>query len=160
MRWSLAVLIIAAILGSWGCKKRQSYDRSSPQSTVAAFFTALDKGRIPDDLEDFIAEPQELSLWQFRCKQKGCTGGDFKILEVTEMSGYRATLIVDYTVFGDRDAVIMRGQRSPLQLERQGDQWLLVQFGKRISAPRRTFDAGAAPAPLDSDGGPPGDADE
>ena len=157
MRWSppasIAVPIAAMILSGWliGCKKRRSYDLSSPESTVAGFFAALDKGRIPEDLDTFIADPQEVQLWKFRCRQKGCTGGDFKIVEVAEMSGYRATLIVDYAVFGDRDALIMRGQKSPLQLERQGDPWLLLQFGKRISVPKR--DAGTEPSAADGDAG-------
>lgn len=156
---SIAAPIAAMILGAWlvaGCKKRPSYDLSSPEGTVAGFFAALDKGRIPEDLDTFIADAQELQLWKFRCRTKGCTGGDFKIVEVAEMSGYRATLIVDYAVFGDRDALIMRGQKSPLQLERQGDQWLLLQFGKRISAPKRDGGPDPAPAapPAIHDGGP------
>lgn len=153
MRWCLLVLVAAAI--SSGCKKRPSYDLSTPESTVAAFFAALDKGRIPEDLDTFVADPQEQSLWRFRCKQRGCSGGDFDVLEVAEMSGYHATLVVDYTVFGERDNVVMRGQRSPLKLERQGDQWLLVQFGKRVSASKRgaVFDAGAATPSGDQDAG-------
>jgi len=160
MRRLVLAACAAAVLAG-GCKKRRSYDRSTPEKALASFFDALEAGRIPDDLDRLIAVETERAAWRMRCKTRGCEGGTFKVLE-RETSDYEATLIIDYQVTGSHDAVVMSGDRSPVLLMRDQGGWRIAQFGRQTGLPAR--DAGAAGdggraggAPGDA-GGAPGDA--
>lgn len=129
-----AALLLGALVASGGCKKRRTYDRSTPEATVRSFFAALDEGHIPDDLPLFVADTTEIASWRMRCKNRGCERGELTVRQQLEHTDYTAVLVVDYSVFGTRGARVMRGEESPIRLQREGDAWRIVQFGRRIPA--------------------------
>lgn len=155
-----STLLTAGLVLAAGCKKAPSYDRSTPEKTVASFFQALSAKRIPEDLDRLmIMDGPVETVWKARCEPNGCTGGSYRIVERGPGSDYEATLVIDYRITGKRDAVVMRGQRSPVQLLREPDGWRIAEFGKvtrHVSQPATT--APADPRADDrTDGGAPAD---
>jgi hypothetical protein len=149
----LLTTALAVVLASTtGCKKSPSYDRSTPDKTLASFFKALADERIPEDLDRLvIAEGAEATVWKVRCEAYGCTGGSYRIVERGPASDYEATLLIDYRITGERGAVVMQGQRSPVQLLREPDGWRITQLGKTT----RHVSHPAAPPVQATDAGPP-----
>ncbi|HUS69091.1 MAG TPA: hypothetical protein VMZ28_31355 [Kofleriaceae bacterium] len=148
-------LLLAAALAT-ACRKAPSYDRSTPEKTLASFFKALEAKRIPEDLDRLvIVDAGEEAAWKARCQPHGCTGGSFRVVERPPSGEYEATLVGDYRITGRDDALVMRGQHSPVQLLREPEGWRITQFGKvrrQVSGPKSApaGDAGAAPS---ADGG-------
>ena len=148
-------MALAALAGSLvcicGCKKKPTYDLSSPEATLASFEKALDQERIPEDISTFVNNPREIASWKLRCRTRGCSSGTFEVLKRERVADYTAVLIVDYTVQGKGGSTVMRGQQSPIRFAREESRWLIEQFGKQIKAPaKRRSAAGArdaAPAP-------------
>ena len=143
-------LVLGLALASGGCKRRPSYDLSSPEATLASFERALDEGRIPEDLHVFMSSPRELASWKLRCRTRGCTGASFTSVKRTRMADYTAVLRIDYHVRGKGGATVMRGRDSPVHFAREENRWLIEQIGEYIVAPRPPAparDAGATPSP-------------
>lgn len=134
MRARKALAVCACLAAIAGCKHTHHYDRSTPQKTLASFFDALRRGRIPADLDTFVNTPSELSLWRARCKSRGCSGGLFKVVD-RKVGTFKAVLTVDYKVTGKHRMTVMHGKRAPITLVNQGSGWRIVQFGKRVSIP-------------------------
>ena len=154
------LLLAAALAAGAGCRRAPSYDRSTPEKTLASFFKALEAERIPEDLDRLvIVDAGEAAAWKARCERNGCTGGSFRIVSKPPSTDYEATLVVDYRITGRDDALVMRGQHSPIELLREPEGWRITQFGKvqrrtqgpKPAAPAPGDDAGAAPA---ADAGP------
>ena len=162
-RLTLVLALVCLAVAAGGCKKRRTYDRSSPDATLTAFFRALNKGHLPADLEELV-QGREVLAWKLRCKTSGCKRGTFKILDGSERSDYETTLIADYQVIGNDDGQVMHGEKSPIKLIREADRWYIVQFGRLQPGPDRPIsvrDGGAEPGDAGSaidDGGVPGDA--
>jgi len=157
----MALAIAGLLLCICGCKKKPTYDLSSPEATLASFEKALDQERIPEDISIFVSSPREIASWKLRCRTRGCSGGTFKVLKRDRMADYTAVLIADYTVQGKGGSTVMRGQRSPIQFAREDSSWLIEQFGKQIKAPARRRPAASArdAAPAPSSGPAPGAQD-
>src|SRR5688572_19644977 len=103
-------LLFAAALAV-GCKRPPSYDRSTPEKTLASFFKALEARRIPEDLDRLVVvDAGEEAAWKARCQPHGCTGGSFRIVAKPPSGDYEATLVVDYRITGRDGALVMRGQ--------------------------------------------------
>lgn len=147
-RPALILVLVAAAVALTGCKKKRTYDRSSPEATLASFFDAINNKRIPADLEQFIAEPKELHLWRFRCKDQRCRSGTFRITNVGERTEYSVLLYVDFVVHGKDGGSTTRGQRSPIALEKRGARWFIKRVGRKLGAPKK-------PERVGRDGGVP-----
>jgi hypothetical protein len=146
-------LAVATSCGRGGPK----YDRSTPEGTVRALFAALDKGRMPEDVERFFVEDREVAVWRMRCKHRGCSGGTIQKLTVEEQHEYRAVIRIDFEVTGNDGIRVMHGTDAPLILTREGKNWYIHQFGERrvIASGKNT-----KKPPIDShDAGPRRDAD-
>jgi hypothetical protein len=145
---AVPVLLAAALAA--GCRKAPSYDRSTPEKTVASFFKALDADRIPEDLDRLvIVDDRGEAAWKGRCAPNGCTGGSFSIVRREPGTDYEATLVVDYLITGRKGAVVMRGHQSPIQLLREPEGWRITQFGKvrrHVTPGTPSADGGAPPA--------------
>ncbi len=145
------------------CRRAPSYDRSTPEKTLASFFKALEAKRIPEDLDRLvIVDAGEEAAWKARCQRHGCTGGSFRIVQRPPSSDYEVTLVVDYRITGRDGALVMRGQHSPIQLLREPEGWRITQFGKvrrQVTGPASAppvGDAGAETAAPSADGGAAG----
>jgi hypothetical protein len=154
------VLATCVLVLSPACKKRVPIDQSTPEHSLASFFTGLGAGRLPDDLDNYLSSDSERSAWRLRCKTRGCKQGRFTVVERGDMGDYQATLFVDYEIFGSSGDRIMKGEHSPIRFEREGDRWMIDQFGRRQGAtsaatgyggPAATGDGGPAAT---GDGGP------
>jgi len=162
MPFALALALGLAV-ALCGCKKKPSYDVSSPEATLASFGKAVDAGRIPQDLATFISNPREVAAWKLRCRTRGCSGAKFKSVKVDRIADYTATLIADYKIKGNGGAIVMRGKGSRIQFAREEGRWYIEQFGDYVQAPHRRRhagaerDAGAAPGEAAPSGS--GDAD-
>ncbi len=140
---SVAVAACAVVLLGAGCGKDKApaYDRSTPEGTVRAFFGALNKHRIPEDLGHFFNSDREVQTWQMRCKYRGCSAGTITRLEVAQAFQYRAVLEVDYNVRGNGGSQVMAGEGSPITLIREGKVWKITEFGRRLD-PNAAEDGG------------------
>lgn len=150
-----AALLLAAMLAA-SCKRAPSYDRSTPEKTLASFFKALQAKRIPEDLDRLvIVDAGEEAAWRSRCQPHGCTGGSFRIVERPPSTDYEVTLVTDYRITGRDGALVMRGQHSPIQLLREPEGWRITQFGKvrRERSGPTPAPAGDAGAATPADGG-------
>ena len=151
MRAAAPLLVLAAL--AVGCKKRPSYDRSTPEKALASFFKALDADRIPEDLPLLvILERADAASWKARCESQGCSGGDYRVVKAGPATEYEATLVVDYRITGKNDALVMRGHQSPVQFLREPDGWRISQFGKTTrhrSGPSAVPAGDAGPAATD-----------
>ena len=136
------VVVLGLGLALCACGKRApSYDRDTPEATVREFFRALNARRIPEDLDRFFIDDNEIAAWRLRCEHRGCAAGVLEKLRVVEQFDYRAVIEIDYSVRGEHGAPVMKGTASPVQLTREGGRWYIVQMGKRITVPTH-----AAPA--------------
>lgn len=134
-----------------GCKGEPEYDRSSPEATLESFFTALNNKRLPKDLPIFLGE-QELKIWNMRCKQPGCAGGNYKVVTRGDGNDVRATLYIDYAIEAANGVQIMKGDKSPVAFEKEGKTWTIMSFGRQIHvAPKPP--PNPQPEPASSDAG-------
>lgn len=152
---ALAILALAALLtAAPGCKKKApSYDRKSPEKTLTSFAKALEKGRIPADLEMFFVSPYDISSWKMRCKTRGCTKLTFKVVGKKSEDSYSATYLVDFTVLGTGNARVMQAKAAPIKFVYQDGSWYIEQMGVFKQIPQggpAGGDAGAAAPPKDA----------
>lgn len=145
-------LALGLALAIGGCKKKPSYDLGSPEATLASFETAVDEGRIPEDLSTFVSNPRELAAWKLRCRTRGCTQASFKVIKQEKVADYSAVLLVDYHVEGNDGGTVIRGKASPIQFAREEGRWYIEQFGTYVTASKHRKPARAA-----RDAGPAGD---
>lgn len=151
MRAAAALAALLLVFGA--CKRSPSYSRSSPSATLDSFFKALEAGDLPEHLDSFVISGPEAARWRLRCGGVGCKGGHYRIVARGEQTEFRAVLYVDYSVEGNGGGRVMHGERSPIQFEREGDTWYIVQFGRQIQATRHPPPPDdAAPAPADDAG--------
>lgn len=145
---ALATLALFALLAAApGCKKKApAYDRKSPAKTLASLSRALEKGRIPADLETFFVNPYDISSWKMRCRTRGCTKATFKIVGKKNEDSYSATYLVDFTVWGKSNARVMQAKAAPVKFVYQDGSWYIEQLGAftRIQQGATGKDAGAA----------------
>jgi hypothetical protein len=127
----LVLVVCAAAVIAGGCKRRRSYDQSTPEQALTSFFEALRRGRIPADLEQLVATEEERTSWRLRCESRGCKDGSFQVLE-RETSDYEATLVIDYEVTGNEGHQVMSGVSSPIQLTRDQRRWSIARFGRQV----------------------------
>jgi hypothetical protein len=140
-----ALVAVSLLLAAPACKRRASHDRSSPEATLAAFFTTLNAGGLPADLEMFVIEDGELASWRLRCQSPGCKSGAYRIVSPGDRDEWKAVLYVDYAVDGEDGVRAIKGERSPISFEREGQTWYITQFGRKVSPARdrpAEFDAG------------------
>ncbi len=147
---TLAVVVLA-MTAALACKKRDKppYDVSSPQATVASLFKAMNKKRIPADLQHLMSTTSLLKEWQFRCR-KGCYGASFKIVRSETKNPSKTIVYVDFVIrIGDGRK--LRRNAQPFILDKLADQWLIGEIGLRTSKKTTAppVDAGKA-----SDAGP------
>ena len=154
MRYALVLILAIGVLGVSSCKKRRSSAKKTPEATVAAFFEAINKKRFPGDLDQFISDPKQLHTMRFRCKDRGCRRGQFKIRRAGHRTAYSAIIFVDFLVSGDSGRVSMRGSNSTFELERRGKTWLIKSIGKKAQPKPVKNPPAAAPA---RDAAPPND---
>ncbi len=147
LRLCLALSLALAVAG---CKKKPSYDLSSPEATLASFEKAIDSGRMPEDLATFVSNPREVAAWKLRCRTRGCTEASFKVIKRDKVADYSAILLVNYHVEGKDGGTVIRGKSSPIQFAREENRWYIEQFGKYVTASghrgrvRKARDAGPA----------------
>ncbi len=153
MRYALVVIVAVSAVGVGACKKRRSTAQETPEATVAAFFEAINNKRIPRDLDNFISDPKELHTMRFRCKDRRCRRGQFKIRSVGERTSYSAVLFVDYKVFSHDGGIAIRGRKSPFTLERLGKRWLIKTIGRRLRADSNQPTGNQKPLTTSQDGG-------
>ncbi len=146
--WLVAVVSLIA-----SCKHKSATDLSTPEKTLQSFFNALKESRIPDELNAFVVSPAEQTAWKLRCEARGCKKAKYEIVKVRERGESGATLILNYTVWGNDDQIVMKGTNSPISFERSGTNWGISQFGRQLSAPKKkpqpakAADKGPADAP-------------
>ena len=117
-----------------GCKAAPSYDQSTPEAALESFFKALNESRLPQDLPKLVGE-QEVKIWRMRCNSPGCAGGNFKIVARGDGNDVRRVLYVDYVITAENGVHIMTGNKSPLSFEKLGKSWIIVGFGRQLTAP-------------------------
>jgi len=157
MRRTLLLLMLGALANATACKRRPSYDQSTPEAALESFAAAINAARIPDDIEQLVSDPREIASWKLRCKAYGCRRAKLEVKGRGETSDYAAILYVDYAVEGSGGEWVIRGKRSPIHFARKRGRWFIEQFGEQITTPRRRV-----PAALGRDAGagrPPGAAD-
>jgi hypothetical protein len=132
------LLVLVALCAAAGCKKSKR-DQSSPESTVASLFSAINTGELEGQYEVLFADPRIRKTWQMTCKVQGCKKGTFKVVEVKERTDNTATLLVDYEIKGKNNLTVYKGKTSPFTLERLGSRWSIVSVG--------THKIGHKPAP-------------
>ena len=153
MRALLAALVLAFVLApAPGCKKkRPEYSRKSPADTLKSLEAALAKGRIPADLELFFVGSKDLASWRLRCKSRGCTGGELRIVKKEREDEYSATYLVDITVRGRQNVRVLQTKAAPVKFVFEDGAWYIEELGEYVNVPMSRADGGAA-AP--GDGGP------
>jgi hypothetical protein len=145
MRALLAALVLAVALApAPGCKKkRPEYSRKSPADTLKSLEAALAKGRIPADLELFFVGSKDLASWRLRCKSRGCTGGELRIVGKEREDEYSATYLVDITVRGKQNVRVMQ-TKAPVKFVFEDGAWYIEELGEYVSVPMSPADGGAA----------------
>lgn len=158
-RLSTTVALCVAVTASWGCrKKRPSYDRSTPEKTLAALSKAFEKGRIPTDVESFFISQRDVTGWRLRCKDGKCAKATFKVVKKLSEDEYAASYIVDVTVYGrTRGERIMIAKAAPIKFVYEAGAWFIEELGsyKRIPLKSQKL-PGPKPQPVEKkpDGGP------
>ena len=144
----VAIALLAAHLALAahpGCAKRpKRYERRTPRAAVEAFFAALGEGRFPDDLEAHVHDSVEVGMWQGRCKFRGCKRAEVTVHATRMLSTHRAEVTIDYLVRGDGGRRVVSARGSPVTVVREGDDWYIVQIGRRVSV-----ESSDSPAPVD-----------
>jgi len=147
LRRAALVLASVALVGAvGGCKKRPSYDTSTPDATLRSFARAVDHGDIPGDIGYLVSDDTEQDRWRLRCRELHCRKGTFQVVDRGPVGEYAAVLYVDYEVTGDAHVRVVGGKRTPVHFAREGKHWSIVQFGDEVDLPGTAPPAGDAGA--------------
>ncbi len=132
---ALALAAVVVLAGAGGCKRKVSYDTSTPDNTLGSLARAMERGDIPGRVDDLVSDDTERSRWKLRCQEKRCRKAKFRVVDRGQQGAHQAVLYVDFEILDQVGARTLGGKRTPIHFAREGGHWYITQLGDEVIIP-------------------------